>query len=480
MSALQKWIAGAIVSAIVLAVGITVANDSSNAGSTAATPTTIVSGSYASVADLLADSSVALGASCIEIIQSEYLIQVNGVSIFDFNVKALLPVGEGGRVSSDSISTAMVSSDKVAALSEVMTEICVDPLFGGHVAHYFASATINGVRVVDLIPELAPWVGDAGALINTKALEYMPLYDVTLELRPDCVVSEAEDCFTDASKALVQQAIAKHVEWQAIAARLNTILTRFVNQGVQSRASVLNYHLAGGGLFGAGTLPQVVLNDQQEGLPALILEIWLKGVDCPVHVIGFNTQDTRLEEFAPDCTNPQPPPTVVPGTTPGTNPPSHSVPPTATTLPSGTTVPPTTVTTVPPVTTLPPGSTVPPTTVPPTTVPPTVPPTTLKPKDPSKDVNVNPSVPPQVRGPGTTPIGVSPGPATPVFDTPTGCNGPCPTVPRTTTPPPPPAPTTPATTSPVVPTTVVNSGDGQVGVTIPAGPPPSCPVDICG
>ena len=301
-------------------------------------------------------------------------------------------------------------------------------------ASYFANATINGVRVVDLIPELAPWVGDAGALINTKALEYMPLYDVTLELRPDCVVSETDDCFTDTSKALVQQAIAKHVEWQAIAARLNTILTRFVNQGVQSRASVLNYHLAGGGLFGAGTLPQVVLNDQQEGLPALILEIWLKGVDCPVHVIGFNTQDTRLEEFAPDCTNPQPPPTV---------------------------------------TTLPPGSTVPPTVT-------TVPPTTLKPKDPSKDVNVNPSVPPQVRGPGTTPIGVSPGPATPVFDTPTGCNGPCPTVPRTTTPPPPPAPTTPATTSPVVPTTVANSGDGQVGVTIPAGPPPSCPVDICG
>lgn len=47
-------------------------------------------------------------------------------------------------------------------------------------------------------------------------------------------------------------------------------------------------------------------------------------------------------------------------------------------------------------------------------------------KDPTKDVNVNPSVPPGVRGPGTTPVGTNPGPATQTYDTPTGCNGPCP------------------------------------------------------
>jgi len=54
------------------------------------------------------------------------------------------------------------------------------------------------------------------------------------------------------------------------------------------------------------------------------------------------------------------------------------------------------------------------------------PPPGVTPKDPSKDVNVNPAVPEQVRGPGTTPVGTDPGPATPVYDTPTGCNGPCP------------------------------------------------------
>lgn len=51
------------------------------------------------------------------------------------------------------------------------------------------------------------------------------------------------------------------------------------------------------------------------------------------------------------------------------------------------------------------------------------------PKDPSRDVLRNPGVPPQVQGPGTTPVGGDPGPATPPVDTPTGCIGPCPTTP---------------------------------------------------
>ncbi len=67
---------------------------------------------------------------------------------------------------------------------------------------------------------------------------------------------------------------------------------------------------------------------------------------------------------------------------------------------------------------VPPEPPTPPTTTPtspPTTVPPTTS-TTLAPKDPSKDVNVNPDVPPAVRGPGTTPVGTDPGPADPFPD----------------------------------------------------------------
>ncbi len=53
--------------------------------------------------------------------------------------------------------------------------------------------------------------------------------------------------------------------------------------------------------------------------------------------------------------------------------------------------------------------------------------TTLKPKDPTQDPIVNPAVPPIVKGPGSTPVGHDPGPASPPTDSPTGCNGPCPT-----------------------------------------------------
>jgi hypothetical protein len=59
-------------------------------------------------------------------------------------------------------------------------------------------------------------------------------------------------------------------------------------------------------------------------------------------------------------------------------------------------------------------------------------PNCLKPKDPTQDVNVNPNVPPQVTGPGTTPVGTDPGPSTPACDTPTGyCPGSEPTTPTT-------------------------------------------------
>lgn len=61
-----------------------------------------------------------------------------------------------------------------------------------------------------------------------------------------------------------------------------------------------------------------------------------------------------------------------------------------------------------------PETTEPPTTEPPTTEPPTTePPTTTEPKNPARDVQVNPSVPEQGRGEGTTGVGEDPGPAEP-------------------------------------------------------------------
>lgn len=46
-------------------------------------------------------------------------------------------------------------------------------------------------------------------------------------------------------------------------------------------------------------------------------------------------------------------------------------------------------------------------------------------KDPTSDVLVNPDVPDQVKGEGTTPVGQDPGPAEDPIDSPTGCDGSC-------------------------------------------------------
>ncbi len=136
--------------------------------------------------------------------------------------------------------------------------------------------------------------------------------------------------------------------------------------------------------------------------------------------------------------------------------------------------------------------------VPPTTPPTTVPPTTttttqvcppdmphgtwpICKDDPSEDVLLNPDVPDQVKGPGTTPPGGDPGPARPPVDSPTGCNGPCdeddgfPPTTTTTRP--------PSTTPPTVPSCGQQGQPscGNTGVTPPttiqppAPPPPNNP-----
>lgn len=66
--------------------------------------------------------------------------------------------------------------------------------------------------------------------------------------------------------------------------------------------------------------------------------------------------------------------------------------------------------------------------------------------DPSRDVLNNPDVPAQVKGPGTTPIGGDPGPASQPTDSPTGCRGTCNNAATATA-----APANPAMTQPVLP-----------------------------
>lgn len=122
-----------------------------------------------------------------------------------------------------------------------------------------------------------------------------------------------------------------------------------------------------------------------------------------------------------------------------------------------------------------PGEHVPP--VPPEKPKPTPTPTTVCPPDmphgtppnckddPVNDVNVNPAVPPQVRGPGTTPVGTDPGPATPPVDSPTGCDGPCPA------PAPAPAPAPQPSTPPSEPAPVPTPWEPPEATPVPTDPP---------
>jgi hypothetical protein len=329
----------------------------------------------------------------------------NGNAVYKWHIGALEPVSDGGRLWSDAVSVPFKATEMPAMLTELQLGHCIDPLLGCMTGNYFAGLTVGGVDLLELNPWFEPFVGEPEETINGCAAEFVPLLDVE-----------------DPSEEQVEEANEAQLEWQVVAAKLNTLLERIQLLGVEARASSLNYHLVAGGLV-VGGLPAVGYNDVQEDLPALVFVVTRKD-NCPLLAIGYNTGDKRLEEFQlPDCVPPPCEPCPSPSTT--ITPPCDNC---------------TTTTTQPPCTqncSPPPGCTQncepPPCQVnctpPPCEVdcepPVTEPPCELCPKIPGEDVDVNPEVPGQVQGPGTTPIGEDPGPATAPVDSPTGCNGSC-------------------------------------------------------
>jgi hypothetical protein len=97
-----------------------------------------------------------------------------------------------------------------------------------------------------------------------------------------------------------------------------------------------------------------------------------------------------------------------------------------------------------------------------------IPPNGLCEKNDSENVLNNPDVPDQVKGPGTTPVGTDPGPATPAVDTPTGY----------ATPSPAPTPWTPPTATPV-PTTPPEVSNPEPVIPTPAPSQSADPVTTC-
>jgi hypothetical protein len=228
--------------------------------------------------------------------------QTDDYDLVSYKIGALENVPEP-RKWSDAISTPIAATDAEAARDELQQSICEDPLLGVSYLTFVATdirealkASTN-VDIVALNPWLEPYTADVSN-ISKKATEFVPLLDAE------------ESTSTD-----VDAAMKKNGEWQHEASYVNTLLDRFAVTGIDSRLSVVNYHLAAGGMV-VGTLPEVERNDKQEDLPALIFSLTEKDQCDELLSVGANMQDKRPELFeAKVC---EEAPTTETPSTPGT------------------------------------------------------------------------------------------------------------------------------------------------------------------
>lgn len=308
-----------------------------------------------------------------------------GRTIVPYDIGALK--GVPPRKWSDALSTPLQGGNSKQWLASLQGAVCQDPLLGSTVANFFANMSVGRISVLRLNPWLLSFAGSASSIHTNATRTVTPLLDVK---KP--------------TQAQALDAVKRNLEWQSVAEKLDTLLTRFhVGAVVRSERSVLNYHLLGGGLV-VGGLPEVGLNPNQESLPALGLDLTEKGICAPIKKIGFNLGDKRPELFAtPVCMVPTFK-SIPPGSTPSTTASTTGIP--TTTPPSSpTTSPPTTKPTVPPTTgpKCPSGKCVPPTTVPaPPTTRPTPSTTTTQPTTVPPTTQAPPSPPPSTSAPPTT------------------------------------------------------------------------------
>lgn len=297
---------------------------------------------------------------------------------------------------SDAVSTPFESSDPDEMRDELFGEHCGNPTELTMSIEALSDMAIDGHN----IGELNPWMGEYIDAVNDPGMReaYLKLKD-----------GEGDIVFVTE-------------EYQQYAAMTNTLLMAFEVRGVEALQSVKNWHLP---VPTVGELPRAVLNDQQEGLPALVFEYTVKD-GCPLVAFGYNVGDKRFEVFpGPVCEEPPP-------TTSTTKPPTTTVPTTSTTKP------PTTSTTTPSTTTTVPSTTT--STIPETFKDHTESPVSDDRNDPDEVTRPNIPVPPEViRPPGSQPT--QPPPPSTIPDPPEVLD------PKPATPGP--APTTPAPPDPV-------------------------------
>lgn len=209
---------------------------------------------------------------------TEHCATSSGVVTYDIGALK----GTPPRKWSDALSTPLPGG-----LDAVKASTCTDPLYGSTVANMFATLKVDGVSVVSLNPWLRPFMDVSQ--INDRASEFIPLLDVA-----------------HPSQAQKVKAVAKNHDYQELANRLNTLMSRLQEAGTHAYKSERNWHLKAAGMQ-VGGLPEVGLDSRIDVKPALILEGTVKNACGPVVRIGFNTGDKRPEVFAtPTCSSSHP------------------------------------------------------------------------------------------------------------------------------------------------------------------------------
>lgn len=288
----RRWLSatvGGTAAAVVLAIAaaVTLTGGAASPASANATNTP----SQAEIAELTIDT---VNYTC--------KTDING--LVAWNIATLPKTGQPDlRKWSDSPSTPFKATDPAGMLAEVKQHVCEDPVFGSMVENYFANLKLGTFAVRSKNKWLDNFAGDPTTVIARQAGYYLPLRNVAPK---DVTATQAAD------------AAAKNKAWQGLAAKANTLLSKFHLDGVKALQSILNYHVAGGNLV-AG-IPVIELNSNQEDLPALILGLDEKAIGCEA-LMGFNKADERLEEFS--CASQPSPGPSTPGTPthPGTTPP---------------------------------------------------------------------------------------------------------------------------------------------------------------
>jgi hypothetical protein len=257
----------------------------------------------------------------------------NGIVIVNQKINSTLPVdptlrdqdhrNDFSSVANPLTSVEITSENRVALLDEISATNCEDAAAASQLANYLANLTIDGIKVSDVAiavdPEtgekvkwLKPYEGDASA-INDNAAKLMPAFG------KDSSELSDEEAF---------EAYEANLAHQELAENLNTILRRFVNEGVINAQTILNYQVdytqSG---FSVGSIPEFALNDDQYTGRFLQLVAVDKDGDC-IFDLGFNTEDQRVVATGV-CDVPETPETTPPTHTvpPETTPPTHTVPP---------------------------------------------------------------------------------------------------------------------------------------------------------